>query len=155
MKVLNYMGAAYIIGAVSLIWLGVLTFFFLKERSYLRLLFPQDESRDIRAKLREVVEAVAQFKQENSLLAKKLDELTIEGLQHIQRVEIVRYNPYNDTGGDQSFSVILIDGKLNGLLITSLHSRSGTRIYTKIIKAGKSDLDLSKEETDLLTKALK
>lgn len=149
------MGAAYIIGAVSLIWLGVLTFFFLKERSYLRLLFPQDESRDIRAKLREVVEAVTQFKQENSLLAKKLDELTIEELQHIQRVEIVRYNPYNDTGGDQSFSVILIDGKLNGLLITSLHSRSGTRIYTKIIKSGKSDLDLSKEEKDLLVKAVK
>lgn len=149
------MGAAYIIGLICLVWLGVLTYFFWKERSYLRLLFPQDESRDIRAKLREVVEAVRSFKQENNLIAQKLDELTTDGLKHIQRVEIVRYNPYNDTGGDQSFSVVLIDGKLNGLLITSLHSRSGTRIYTKIIKSGKSDLELSKEERDLLDKAVK
>jgi hypothetical protein len=148
------MGAAYIIGGVSLIWLGILTYFFLKERSYLRLLFPQDESRDIRAKLREVVTAVSEFKQENTLLAKKLDDLTVEGMSHIQKVEIVRYNPYNDTGGDQSFSVVILDGKLNGLLITSLHSRSGTRIYTKIIKSGKSDLDLSKEEIVLLDKAV-
>jgi hypothetical protein len=149
------MGAAYIIGLICLVWLGVLTYFFWKERSYLRILFPQDESRDIRAKLREVVEAVRSFKQENNLIAQKLDELTTDGLKHIQRVEIVRYNPYNDTGGDQSFSVVLIDGKLNGLLITSLHSRSGTRIYTKIIKSGKSDLELSKEERDLLDKAVK
>jgi hypothetical protein len=149
------MGAAYIIGLICLVWLGVLTYFFWKERAYLRLLFPQDESRDIRAKLREVVEAVKSFKQENNLIAQKLDDLTTDGLKHIQRVEIVRYNPYNDTGGDQSFSVVLIDGKLNGLLITSLHSRSGTRIYTKIIKSGKSDLELSKEEKDLLIKAVK
>ncbi len=149
------MGAAYIIGGVSLIWLGILTFFFLKERSYLKLLFPQDESRDIRAKLREVVEAVKEFRAENTFLAKKLDEVSLDGLKHIQRVEIVRYNPYNDTGGDQSFSLVLLDGKLNGLLLTSLHSRSGTRIYTKIIKLGKSDLELSKEEKDLLSQALK
>ncbi len=149
------MGAAYIIGLICLVWLVVLTYFFWKEWSYLRILFPQDESRDIRAKLREVVEAVRSFKQENNLIAQKLDELTTDGLKHIQRVEIVRYNPYNDTGGDQSFSVVLIDGKLNGLLITSLHSRSGTRIYTKIIKSGKSDLELSKEERDLLDKAVK
>lgn len=148
------MGAAYIIGGVSLIWLGILTFFFLKERSYLRLLFPQDESRDIRAKLREVVDAVKEFREENSFLAKKLDDVVLDGLKHIQRVEMVRYNPYNDTGGDQSFSLVLLDGKLNGLLLTSLHSRSGTRIYTKIIKSGKSDLELSKEEKELLTKAL-
>ena len=70
------MGAAYIIGGVSLIWLGILTYFFIKEKSYLRLLFPQDESRDIRAKLREVVESVKEFREENNFLAKKLDELT-------------------------------------------------------------------------------
>jgi hypothetical protein len=149
------MGAAYIIGGVSLIWLGILTFFFLKERSYLRLLFPQDESRDIRAKLREVVNSVNEFREENSLLAKKLDDVALEGFTHIQRVEMVRYNPYNDTGGDQSFSLVLLDSKLNGLLLTSLHSRSGTRIYTKIIKSGKSDLELSKEEKTLLTRSIK
>lgn len=148
-------GAAYIIGGVCLVWLGVLTYFFLKERSYLRMLFPQDESRDIRSKLREVVSAVREFKEENTLLAQKLDELVLDGLKHMQRVEIIRYNPYNDTGGDQSFTVVLLDGKLNGLLMTSLHSRTSTRSYTKIIKSGKSDLELSKEEKEVLEKAVR
>jgi hypothetical protein len=142
-----------LLGILLLVWLIVLTYFYFKERNYLKLLFPQDESRDIRAKLREVVGAVDDFKKENTLLAQKLDELTHDGMVHLQKLEIVRYNPYNDTGGDQSFSVVLLDGRLNGLLLTSLHSRAGTRIYTKIIKSGKSDLDLSKEEKELLIRA--
>jgi hypothetical protein len=105
--------------------------------------------------LRELVEAVTEFKQENSLIASKLDQLTTDGKKHLQKIEVMRYNPYNDTGGDQSFSVVLLDGELDGLLITSLHSRSGTRIYTKIVKSGKSDLELSKEEKQVLEKALK
>lgn len=148
-------GAAFIFGGVVLVWLGLLSFLYWKERSYLRLLFPQDGTRDVRAKMRELIEVVGAFKEENSLIAKKLDDLTHDGLKHLQRVEIVRYNPYNDTGGDQSFTIVLLDGKLNGLLVTSLHSRSGTRIYTKIIKSGKSDLELSKEEKQILDKAVK
>jgi len=65
-----------------------------------------------------------------------------------------KYNPYNDTGGDQSFSLVLLDGKLNGTILTSLHSRSGTRIYAKVIKKGESELDLSKEEKEVLKKAI-
>ena len=149
-----YMGAAYAGLGIILIWLGVLSYFFWRERSYLRLLFPEDGTRDIRAKLRELVGQVKEFREENTLIAQKLDELTQDGKNHLQRIEVVRYNPYNDTGGDQSFSVVLLDGTLNGLLITSLHSRSGTRIYTKIIKSGKSDLELSKEEKVLLEKTV-
>lgn len=148
-------GAAYVVLALLGVWLSILSWLFWKERGYLRLLFPQDGTRDIRAKLRELVDQVKEFREENTLIASKLDELTKDGTKHLQKIEVVRYNPYNDTGGDQSFSVVLLDGTLDGLLITSLHSRSGTRIYTKIVKSGKSDLELSKEEQQVLEKATK
>lgn len=137
------------------LWLGYVTYLVLKEKKYLEDLFPEGESRQVRGKLLEVLDGIKEIREENTLIASRLDELSQDGLSHIQKVEVLRYNPYNDTGGDQSFTLVVLDGKLNGLLITSLHSRSGTRIYTKIIKSGKSDLELSKEEQEVLEKAKK
>jgi hypothetical protein len=146
-------GVGVVLGLLFL-WLGYLTYKIWKNGKFLEQLFPQGESRQIRGKLTEVLDSLKEIQEENSLIAGKLDELAQEGSNHIQRVEIMRYNPYNDTGGDQSFTSVLLDGKLNGFMITSLHSRSSTRIYTKIIKSGKSDLELSKEEEEVLKKAI-
>lgn len=148
------MGIVEILVGVLVVWLAALSYLFFKERSFLRLLFPKVGARDIRNKFQEVIQAVDKFAENEKLLEKKLEDLGKEGLSHIQRVAVVRYNPYNDTGGDQSFSVALLDGHLDGLVITSLHSRAGTRIYTKLINKGKSDLDLSKEESSVLNKVL-
>lgn len=136
-----------------LLWLLVLSLLVWKERSYLRQLFPKTGDRDIRNKFKEVLEALEAVEGRNEVLNKNFKELAREGLEYIQRVEVLRYNPYGDTGGDQSFSVVLLNGKLNGLILTSLHSRAGTRIYTKPIKDGKSELELSKEEREVLKKA--
>lgn len=145
------------VAALGLIflWLGFLTYRIYKEKSYLEELFPQGEARQIRGKLREVLENLKEIREENTLIAAMLDDLNKSGLKHIQRVQVQRYNPYNDTGGDQSFSIAMLDGNLDGMIVTSLHSRSGTRIYTKIIKAGLSDLDLSNEEKEVVKKAIK
>ena len=147
-------GAATIIGIIVLLWLGILTYFFWRERGYLRELFPKNEARDIRNKFAELIELVNKSDNKNQILNKNILGLRREGLDHLQRIEVLRYNPYDDTGGDQSFSIALLDGKLNGLILTSLHSRAGTRIYTKAIQAGASDLKLSKEEEQVLKKAI-
>ena len=147
-------GIGVALGLIFL-WLGYLTYLVLKEKKYLEELFPEGEARQVRGKLSEVLTGIKEIREENTLIASRLDELDQNGLKHIQRLEVMRYNPYNDTGGDQSFTVVMLDDKLNGVLITSLHSRSGTRIYTKIIKSGKSDLELSKEEQEILEKVIK
>jgi Protein of unknown function (DUF4446) len=71
----------------------------------------------------------------------------------IQKTGLVRYNPFEDTGGNQSFAVALLDAHGDGLIVSSLHARSGTRIYAKAIAAGKAEAALSEEEAEALRRA--
>lgn len=73
---------------------------------------------------------------------------------HIQKIGIVRFNPFSDTGGSQSFSLVLMDGHNNGIVMTSLYARTGNRWYVKEIREGKGvDLELSKEEISAIRRA--
>jgi len=72
----------------------------------------------------------------------------------------VRFNPFSQTGGNQSFSLALLDGNNNGLVISSLHSREGTRIYAKMVKEGEGKgkgkkSSFSNEEKEAILKAKK
>jgi Protein of unknown function (DUF4446) len=67
---------------------------------------------------------------------------------------LLRFNPFSDTGGEQSFIISLLDGGGNGILLTSLHGRGVTRIYAKRVTAGKTDQELSSEEKKALSQAL-
>jgi hypothetical protein len=72
----------------------------------------------------------------------------------IQKVGVVRFNPFADTGGDQSFAVALLDAQGNGVVLSSLHGRADTRIFAKHVQAGRSKHALSDEEQDAIRKAL-
>jgi hypothetical protein len=71
-----------------------------------------------------------------------------------QRMGLVRFNPFEDTGGNQSFVLALLDQRGDGFIVSSLHSRTGTRIYGKAITGGTSDAALSSEEAEALRLAL-
>jgi hypothetical protein len=71
----------------------------------------------------------------------------------LQRVGLVRFNPFEDTGGNQSFALALLDAEGNGWVLSSLHARTGTRVYAKAIRAGRSDGALSDEETAAIKQA--
>jgi len=94
-------------------------------------------------------------------IARGLDDLgarvaAVEAAQRrsFQRVGLVRYNPFEETGGNQSFALALLDAAGDGWVLSSLHARSGTRVYAKAITAGRSDATLSDEETDAVQQAL-
>lgn len=136
------------------VWLLILTFLVLRQQNFLKDLFPKDNSRDIRNKFKEIIETISGFEKEIRILDNRLIGFKKESLKNLANLAVVKYNPYNDTGGDQSFSLALLDGKMDGLILTSMHSRAGTRIYLKHIKNGSSELKLSKEESEALKKAL-
>lgn len=69
---------------------------------------------------------------------------------NIQKVGLTKFNPFNESGGDHSFSLALLDGNKNGIIITSLHTRERTRVYLKEVLSGKTKIDLSKEEQKAL-----
>jgi len=94
-------------------------------------------------------------------VAERVDALNrlhheLEGLaqQSIQKVGVIRFNPFADTGGDQSFAVALLDAQGNGVVLSSLHGRADTRIFAKPVQAGRSKHALSEEEQDAIRKAL-
>jgi len=71
-----------------------------------------------------------------------------------QRVGLVRFNPFEDTGGNQSFALALLDGRGTGFVLSSLHARSGTRVYGKAVTAGRAESTLSDEETEAVRLAM-
>ncbi len=99
---------------------------------------------------REVETYAKKIEQEMKKVSKKMEN-------SIQKVGFVRYNPFgkNDTGGNQSFSVALLDKNDNGVVITSMHAREGTRVYAKNITKSKSTHSLSEEEKQAISKAPK
>jgi len=70
------------------------------------------------------------------------------------RIGLVRFNPFEDTGGNQSFALAMLDGRGDGFVVSSLHARAGTRVYAKAIARGASEAALSDEEGEALRLAL-
>ncbi len=83
----------------------------------------------------------------------RLRTIETNGRRAVQRVGLVRYNPFEDTGGNQSFALALLDADANGVMLTSLHSRQATRVYLRTIVAGRCDAALAAEEAEALRQA--
>ncbi len=80
-------------------------------------------------------------------------ELERSGRRHMQRIGFLRFNPFRDAGGDQSFALALTDSDGNGFVASSLHSRDVTRVYGKPLVAWDSVYALTDEEKQAIEKA--
>ena len=90
-------------------------------------------------------------------VARRQDELDAHGVlldtqagRSVQGVALVRFNTFEDTGGNQSFALAVVDPAGNGAIINSLHARNQTRLYGRSVRAGVADGALSAEETEAL-----
>ena len=79
--------------------------------------------------------------------------LEAQGRKAIQRVGLVRFNPFEDTGSNQSFAMALLDEDGDGVIVSSLHTRQATRIYVRPVSGGIAERALSAEEQEALTQA--
>lgn len=86
-------------------------------------------------------------------LGKILEELVEHNKLNVQKIGIVRFNPFADTGSNMSFALALLDGLDNGIVISSLHGREGTRIYAKPVERGVSKFPLTEEEKEAIHSA--
>ena len=80
-----------------------------------------------------------------------IDRRSQRSLQHIG---LVRFNPFDDTGSDQSFVIALLDDARDGIVISSLHGRANTRVFAKPVAAGGSSHNLSDEESQAIRIAI-
>ena len=146
----------YLIALIILaVWLVVITFFYFKSVRHYKKLTVADE-----ASLEDVINTVFRGLEELHAMFSTIDSrvtgLEVSNIKNIQRVNMKRFNPFGDTGGNQSFSMALLDANNDGVVLSSLHGRSGTRIYAKPVKSGKQlEHELSSEEQDVVNLASK
>lgn len=140
--------------AGGIIWMAILTIVLVRMiRHYNRLTVGITKT-GLREVLESMIHSDEHLKKRVGEIEEAIHRIEKDGTLHIQRLGIVRFNPFSDTGGSQSFSLAFLDAQDNGIVITSLYARTGNRWYVKEIHAGKGrDLELSKEEELAIRKA--
>jgi cell division protein FtsL len=135
------------------IWNIFLNYHLWQVKRKLKTFFNGKKATDLEGVLFEEIKRLKKAEKDIEQLFNSSKILKKMASQSIQKIGIVRFNPFKETGGNQSFAIALLDSKDNGLVISSLFTRQGTRIYSKPIEAGQSKYSLSKEEIEALGKA--
>jgi hypothetical protein len=118
------------------------------------MLFSGKEAKDLESIILAHTKEISELDKEIQELFEISNKIHALAQRSIHKVGIVRFNPFKDIGGDQSFALALLDGKNSGLVISSLHTREGTRIYSKPIIQGESGkYTLTEEEKSAIKTA--
>lgn len=137
------------------VWVSILTVLVLRMIGHYNRLTRGVSATGLKSVLDEILDVQMGLKKQGNALTLELGKLAADGQLHIQRIGIVRFNPFADTGGAQSFTMSLLDGQDNGIVITSLYARTGNRWYVKEVQKGTGkDVELSREEQAAIKKAV-
>ena len=133
------------------IWCTVLTVFIAQEKQILKELGKGVTKKDLLSILRQISDSLSVASQKIETNQQTIKQIQHASQTHFQKSGFVRFNPFSDTGGDQSFSFCLLDQQNNGIVITSLHSRNTTRLYAKqVVYDGLKRDNFSDEEWQAL-----
>lgn len=115
--------------------------------------FQKKKKKRVPKTLKEAWRLYQKLEQDFENLEKELKDFKKQSNLFVQKVGIVRFNPFREIGGDQSFSIALLDAQDNGIVLTSLYSRAGNRVYAKPVEQGISKYQLSEEEKKAIKQA--
>lgn len=139
-----------IVGSIFL-WLLILSLFFGRIYTHYRRLIGNTRRGDLIVILNQQLSAMNETKSMLSEIKKRVSYLEKEVPNNIKKVGVVRFNPYRELGGNQSFALSLLDDELNGVVLSALHSRQTTRVYAKPVILGKeTKYSLSEEEKEAI-----
>ncbi len=149
------MQTEFIILGIVGAWLFLLTVGFFLLISFFRRLSKSAKDLDIRKIFEKIIEGGEKNSQAIERIKEEIARLETDSTFHIQKIGLVRFNPFKETGGDQSFSLAILDSKDCGIVLTGLHTRERTRVYVKEVKNGKGEFEFSDNERAALKKAQK
>ena len=101
------------------------------------------------------VRDIEDLKSRVEALSVELGRLSRQQLLCVQKVGFVRFDAFEDVGGEQSFAVALLDADNNGLVLNNIYSRSESRVYAKRLSAGNASHTLSNEEQEAVRQAMR
>lgn len=116
--------------------------------------FSGKEARDLEQVLVAQIDRADGLNQELDNVYAAVEELRKITAKSIHKVALDRFNPFKEVGGNQSFSVALLDAENSGVVISSLHTREGTRVYGKpIVRGNATNYPLTEEEKAVVADA--
>lgn len=98
---------------------------------------------------------VNKVEQQNTQIQNEIKNMDNNITKCVQKVGLVRYNAFEDTGSNLSFALALLDNNNNGIVLNGIYSREMSNIYAKPIENGKSTYTFSEEEKQAIEKAMK
>ena len=124
------------------------------DKKYKKFMKKLGESENLEEDLENYMYKVERVEKQNAEILGQLSGLDKDLEGCIQKIGIVRYSAFQDTGSDLSFSLALLDEKNNGVVMNGIYSREMSNIYAKPVEAGNSSYTLSEEEQQAIKKAM-
>ena len=151
----SYMSTNSMLFIAIFVLLAICLFFIIKVSIRLRKLFKGSKTETLEDLMNEIVSSVAYLKEKGDLHENSLQTLSGRISKHGHGVKIMRYNPFKDVGGNQSFAVAIINEDGDGVVLSSLYSRERMSVFAKPIMKGESDIELTTEEKAVVDEARK
>lgn len=151
MSVLNNPIFLLSLSGTSFILALILLVIVLRLRRHYNSLIKNADKKTLTSSLEGIQKTLASHERALSVNKKSINAIEEAGKLHLQKLSLKRFNPFSNTGGDQSFILSFLDGNKDGVIITSLHSRENTRFYVKSVKEGEGvEHPLSREEKKVI-----
>jgi hypothetical protein len=147
----------YALGFVNLVILGWLVFLTSKYKTIRKkaeVIFEDADPQKLASMLKEYFRNIEEVNENHQKLQRVLASTKKTAELGLNKVGFLRYNPFGDIGSDQSFSMCLLNTDLDGFVLSSIHSREGTRVYSKPVHKGSSPYNLSAEEDKVIKLAI-
>ena len=142
----------------ELLLFGIIVFLLVQNRRLkrkLHIFFSGKEAKDLEQVLLDQLNETRELDLEIHELFEISNRLRELGMKSVHKTAVLRFNPFKEVGSNQSFCVALLDGKNSGLVISSLHTREGTRVYAKPVAAGiANNFPLTEEEKATIAQAI-
>jgi hypothetical protein len=146
--------ALWIIGGIFFVWCALLTVLFVSLYRHYNIILQGTTKKTLQGLLESLTKDVSSTQTQLLHLKDQCERIEKESTFHIQKIGLVRFNPFHDTGGDQSFVLSFLDAHNTGIVLSGLYSRSGVRWYAKNIINGKGvEHSLSAEEKKAIESA--
>ena len=132
---------------IALIWI-------LTIEARLKRIFAGTKARNLEEMLVLVGKKINQLEESQEKIEKHLAIVDSRLDKSIRNIETIRFNPFVDAGGNQSFAIAFMNDEKNGVVMSSLYARDRMSIFAKPIVNGKSAFELSSEEKEVLDRAI-
>lgn len=131
----------------------IVFFWIFKTEKRLKRFFLGKKTKDLEQVVLELKDTLEKLSSANASLQQEVTVIQSKLKKSIRGVETIRFNPFPDQGGNQSFAISMMNEEGDGLVLSSLYSRERMSVFAKPVKGGKPEYELTQEESEALKRA--